>query len=68
MDIQVGMGIHQLAQVERNWVRRRKVWRRYMEVFKDLPMELPAEVEQDTRHGYISSSCRIGEQRAGMTR
>ncbi len=52
MDIQAAMGIHQLPRVDQYWERRQKIWNRYNETFKDLPVFLPAPVETDTRHAY----------------
>jgi dTDP-4-amino-4,6-dideoxygalactose transaminase len=52
MDLQAAIGIHQLARVERNWLRREEIWGRYMEAFADLPIDLPATVAPDTRHAY----------------
>jgi dTDP-4-amino-4,6-dideoxygalactose transaminase len=49
-DMQAALGIHQLARVEENLVRRREIWARYDAAFADLPMFLPAPEEQGTRH------------------
>lgn len=68
MDIQAALGIHQLEQVEQNWLRRQEVWDRYSEAFRDLPVESPAAVEQDTKHGYHLFTLLVDEQRAGITR
>ncbi|WP_461208471.1 DegT/DnrJ/EryC1/StrS family aminotransferase [Desulfocurvus sp. DL9XJH121] len=50
MDIQAAMGIHQLARVEENLVRREAVWAAYDEALADLPLTLPAPPEPGTRH------------------
>jgi dTDP-4-amino-4,6-dideoxygalactose transaminase len=68
MDIQAALGNHQLERVERNWSHRQKIWGRYMEAFRDLPVELPANVEQDTKHGYHLFTMLIDEKRAGIVR
>ncbi len=52
MDIQAALGIHQLAALETNWLRRERVWRRYQRELADLPLRLPAEPAAETRHGY----------------
>ena len=36
-DLQAALGIHQLARVEENLVRRQEIWKRYDEAFADLP-------------------------------
>ncbi|MBI3378776.1 MAG: DegT/DnrJ/EryC1/StrS family aminotransferase [Nitrospirae bacterium] len=52
MDIQAAIGIHQLPRIEKYWKRRQKIWNRYNEAFKDLPVFTPAPVEPNTRHAY----------------
>jgi dTDP-4-amino-4,6-dideoxygalactose transaminase len=41
MDLQAALGLHQLARVEHNLVRRRQIWDRYDEAFVDLPFHRP---------------------------
>ena len=68
MDLQAAIGIHQLARVEANWIRRRKIWHRYMDAFGPLPIGLPAVPEADTRHAYHLFTILIEEGRAGIDR
>ena len=68
MDLQAAIGIHQLARVERNWERRRDVWRAYQSAFAALPVALPAEVEPGTRHAYHLYTLLIEERHCGITR
>ena len=68
MDIQAAIGIHQLARVEANWMRRKDIWKRYMEAFADLPVDLPAAPEADTRHAHHLFTLLIDEQRCGIDR
>ncbi|HEV8644112.1 MAG TPA: DegT/DnrJ/EryC1/StrS family aminotransferase [Burkholderiales bacterium] len=68
MDIQAAIGIHQLERVERNWLRRREIWRRYDEAFVGLPITLPAAPEPDTRHAYHLYTLLIDERAAGASR
>jgi dTDP-4-amino-4,6-dideoxygalactose transaminase len=68
MDIQGAIGIHQLQRVEQSWKRRREIWDRYVAAFRDLPVGLPADVEQDTKHGYHLFTVLIDEQRTGIAR
>lgn len=51
MDLQAALGIHQLARVERMWVRRQEIWDRYLAELADLPVALPAPADPATRHG-----------------
>jgi len=50
MDLQAAIGIHQLARVEKYFVRRCEIWDRYQEALADLPLTLPAPEEPGTRH------------------
>jgi dTDP-4-amino-4,6-dideoxygalactose transaminase len=68
MDLQAAIGIHQLARVERNWQRREQIWNRYMEVFADLPIGLPAFPEPETRHAYHLFTIMVDEARCGLSR
>jgi len=68
MDLQAALGIHQLARVERNWERRRQLWQRYNEAFADLPIGLPAEPQQATRHAYHLYTILVDENKTGITR
>lgn len=49
-DMQAALGIHQLARVEENLLRRREIWGRYDAAFADLPMFVPSPEETGTRH------------------
>jgi dTDP-4-amino-4,6-dideoxygalactose transaminase len=49
-DLQAAIGIHQLARVELNLVRRNEIWRCYDDAFRGLPVFLPAAEEPGTRH------------------
>jgi dTDP-4-amino-4,6-dideoxygalactose transaminase len=68
MDMQAAIGIHQLARVESNWLRRREIWRRYQQAFAELPLGLPAEPEADTRHAYHLYTLMIDSERLGYGR
>ena len=50
MDIQAALGIHQLARVEANLLRRDAIWQRYDEAFAGLPAFVPPAPEPGTRH------------------
>lgn len=51
-DLQASIGIHQLARVEANAVRRRAAWERYLEGTRRLGVELPAVCPADSRHSH----------------
>lgn len=68
MDIQAAMGIHQLARVEDNWLRRHEIWNRYQEAFAPLPAGVPAETEEGCRHAHHLYTLMIDEARCGISR
>ena len=68
MDLQAAIGIHQLDRVEKNWYRRREVWRRYNEAFSSTPLVLPAEPESGTRHACHLYTVLVDEARCGIER
>ena len=50
MDIQAALGIHQLGRIDAYYLRRQAIWKRYDEAFKNLPVELPAPAQPNTKH------------------
>jgi dTDP-4-amino-4,6-dideoxygalactose transaminase len=67
-DIQAALGIHQLARVSRNAVRRRAIWDRYDAAFADLPVVCPAPVESDVVHARHLYTILVGVEEVGKTR
>ncbi|MCK9488479.1 MAG: DegT/DnrJ/EryC1/StrS family aminotransferase [Xanthomonadales bacterium] len=68
MDIQAALGIHQLARVEANWLRRREIWNQYQLELAGLPIGLPAQPEPDTRHAHHLYTVMIDEEECGIDR
>ena len=50
MDLQAGIGLHQLEKIEKYLKIREKVWKAYDEGLKGLPLQTPAPPEPGTRH------------------
>src|SRR5665648_1302437 len=67
-DIQAALGIHQLARVEANWARRRRIWAQYQGELAGLGLGLPAEPEPDTRHAYHLYTVMVNEDLCGTER
>ena len=67
-DLQASLGLRQLDKVEPYWRRRGEIWARYMEELADLPLTLPAPVEENTRHAYHLFSVMVDEEKAGIAR
>ncbi|MEL7360130.1 MAG: DegT/DnrJ/EryC1/StrS family aminotransferase [Cyanobacteria bacterium J06560_6] len=68
MDLQGAIGIHQLQRVEPYWQRRQEIWHRYNEAFAELPIDLPAPPEPETRHAYHLYTILIDTAKAGIER
>lgn len=68
MDLQAAIGIHQLARVEQNWLRRQQIWFQYQQAFENLPVTLPVNPESNTRHAYHLYTIRIDDVRTGIGR
>ena len=68
MDLQAALGIHQLARVECNWLKRQAVWRIYNERFKALPIGLPVDSDSDIRHAYHLYTILVDEAKTGISR
>ena len=68
MDIQASLGLHQLARVEENLIKREKIWEQYQEAFSNLPVTTPKEPESNTRHGRHLYTLLIDEEEIGMSR
>lgn len=52
MDLQAAIGIHQFNAFEENQKRRKEIWQKYNEAFKNLPLITPKDPEPNTVHGY----------------
>ncbi|MFT5322142.1 MAG: dTDP-4-amino-4,6-dideoxygalactose transaminase, partial [Pseudohongiellaceae bacterium] len=52
MDLQAAIGIHQLARIDDNWMKREHLFRQYNEALKDLPVQLPTVDKIDGKPAY----------------
>ena len=68
MDIQAAIGIHQLKRVEQYAERRKDIWNRYLEAFKDEPISLPSSESNDNRHARHLFTIEINEEKCGISR
>lgn len=50
MDIQASLGIHQLKKVMAYHARRESIWKQYDAAFKNLPIFIPAPVNEEDIH------------------
>jgi dTDP-4-amino-4,6-dideoxygalactose transaminase len=68
MDMQAALGIHQLKRVDTYWQKRAQIWQSYMNAFADLPIDLPAPVEANTRHAYHLFTILVDQAKTGVSR
>ncbi|KKW31424.1 MAG: DegT/DnrJ/EryC1/StrS aminotransferase [Candidatus Kaiserbacteria bacterium GW2011_GWC2_52_8b] len=68
MDIQASLGIHQLARIEQNWKKRKKIWHTYMKELQGLPIVLPAPIRAGDRHAYHMFTVLIDTDTTNVTR
>jgi dTDP-4-amino-4,6-dideoxygalactose transaminase len=51
MDLQAAIGIHQLKRVEKNLIKRKKIWERYQNAFSEIEnIATPPDPEPATKH------------------
>jgi dTDP-4-amino-4,6-dideoxygalactose transaminase len=68
MDLQAAIGLHQLERLEAASVRRREIWDRYLEAFRDLPIGVPASFDPLDRHALHLFTILVDESAAGTSR
>ncbi|MGB8363070.1 MAG: DegT/DnrJ/EryC1/StrS family aminotransferase [Rhizomicrobium sp.] len=68
MDLQAAIGMHQIERVETYWQKRLHVWEEYNEAFANLPISLPAPLDDTSRHGLHLYTLLIDERRANISR
>ena len=51
-DVAAALLLPQLGTIEQRWKQRERIWRAYNERLAELPLELPAPAEADSRHAY----------------
>lgn len=68
MDLQAAIGIHQLARMDASWKRRQEIWGAYTDALADLPIGLPAAIEDDTRHAFHLFTILVDDDRCGISR
>ncbi|MGE5401920.1 MAG: DegT/DnrJ/EryC1/StrS family aminotransferase [Ignavibacteriales bacterium] len=67
-DIQAALGIQQIKRIEKYSKRRREIWQRYKTELKDLPLLLPTEPSENTRHAYHLFTVLLDRDKAGISR
>lgn len=68
MDLQAAIGMHQIKRVDAYWARRLAIWDWYNEAFSDLPLHLPATIDQNSRHALHLYTVLLDETQAPLSR
>ena len=68
MDIQAALGIHQMAKINQFRSCREKIWNHYNEALSNLPITLPAKIEEHSEHAYHLYTILIDKKRVGINR
>ncbi len=68
MDLQAAIGIHQLARVEQSAQRRAALWRGYQQALAGLPVILPTDAQEGTRHAHHLYTVQVLQGGQGPTR
>jgi dTDP-4-amino-4,6-dideoxygalactose transaminase len=67
-DLAASLGIHQLARIEQNLVRREQLWSYYSKELAELPLILPPLPAPGTRHARHLFVCLVDDARTKVTR
>jgi dTDP-4-amino-4,6-dideoxygalactose transaminase len=67
-DIQAALGLGQLAKIDEYLKRREELWAYYNDALADLPLILPAPVEENCRHARHLYQVLLDTDRADMDR
>ncbi len=67
-DMQAAIGIHQLKRIKEFSVKRERIWNLYLDEFKNLPVDLPCEIEKNTKHAYHLFNICLDENKTKIKR
>ena len=67
-DLNASLGIHQLSRVEKSWERRKSIFEYYLAELADLPVNLPVNSDEVSRHAYHLFVMRINDNSENVTR
>lgn len=67
-DLAASFGLHQLARLETNALRRRRLWDFYRAELGQLPLILPAPTPANVRHALHLFTCLVDDTRTRLTR
>ncbi len=67
-DMAAALGLKQLDRIEGSWARRRAIWQQYQAAFAGLPVDPPAEPDDNMRHAYHLFPILVEETHCGLSR
>jgi dTDP-4-amino-4,6-dideoxygalactose transaminase len=68
MDLQAGIGLHQLAKIEANWSKRQRIWRSYDEQLQGLGLVLPPKMVPHEKHSLHLYTVLVDRAACGVDR
>ncbi|MBK8100697.1 MAG: DegT/DnrJ/EryC1/StrS family aminotransferase [Planctomycetes bacterium] len=68
MDLQAAIGIHQLARLEQNWLRRQQIWQTFDRELAGTGLGLPAPARAHERHALHLYTVQVDPARCGLDR
>jgi dTDP-4-amino-4,6-dideoxygalactose transaminase len=67
-DLAASLGLHQMARLEGNWIRRRVLWDYYQRELRELPLVLPPPSAPGTRDALHLYTILVDDRRTRVTR
>lgn len=67
-DLQAAIGLHQLQRIDSYWRKRKRIWKRYVAAFQDLPLEIKDYDKPRCRHAYHLFTIFVSRDRCGISR
>ena len=68
MDIQASIGLHQLNKIDRNWKKRKIIWKKYNSEFKKLPIVIPPKIKKNVKHAFHLYTILVNKKNSGRSR
>ena len=67
-DIEAAIGLCQLERIEKNWIKRKKIWEMYYDKLSLSKIELPKFPDKEIKHSYHLFQIRINNKKLKITR
>jgi len=67
-DIQASIGLHQIGNLPKWHLKRKKIWEKYLDEFDNLPIICPKPVDPNEVHAYHLFTLQIMKEKCGIGR